>query len=112
MPLAPAHSEHSQPETDMRAHHASAIVAVILVGFRQSLTREKMNPAKPNLLNTKRVGFALQSLTAILITFAAGFVLLQFSVRFGSQVDVVDAGPSPTISTSTSSSFGWKFPDM
>jgi hypothetical protein len=35
------------------------------------------------LVTPKRVEFGLQLLTAILITFAAGSVLLQLSVRFG-----------------------------
>jgi hypothetical protein len=36
------------------------------------------------------VEFGLQLLTAILITFAGGFVLLQLSVRFGVPVDTFD----------------------
>ena len=35
------------------------------------------------LVTAKRVEFGLQLLTAILITFAAGLVFLQLSVRFG-----------------------------
>jgi len=55
---------------------------------------EKMSEAMPNASNEmaiKRVELGLQLLTAILITFAAGFVLLQLSVRFGVLVDNFDA---------------------
>jgi hypothetical protein len=47
-----------------------------------------------NVLNAvamKRADFGLRSLTAILITFAFGFVLLQLNVRFGVPVDNFDA---------------------
>jgi hypothetical protein len=39
----------------------------------------------------KRVEFGLQLSTAILITFAVVYVLLQLSVRFGVPVDTFDA---------------------
>jgi hypothetical protein len=44
-----------------------------------------------NCMAINRVEFGLQLLTAILITFAAGFVSLQLSVRFGVPVDNFDA---------------------
>ena len=53
-----------------------------------------MSEALPNVSNAvapKRAEFGLQLLTAILITFAVGFVLLQLSVRFGVPVDNFDA---------------------
>jgi len=53
-----------------------------------------MSEAMPNASNEmtiKRVELGLQLLTAILIIFAAGFVSLQLSVRFGVLVDNFDA---------------------
>jgi hypothetical protein len=53
-----------------------------------------MSEAMPNASNEmaiKRVEFGLHLLTAILITFAAGFVWLRPSVRFGVPVDNFDA---------------------
>jgi hypothetical protein len=53
-----------------------------------------MSEAMANASNTvaiERVEFGLQLLTAILITFAAGFVLLQLNVRFGVPADTFDA---------------------
>ena len=44
-----------------------------------------------NGMAIKRVELGLQLLTAILIIFAAGFVSLQLSVRFGVLVDNFDA---------------------
>ena len=55
---------------------------------------EKMSEAMTNTSNgmaIKRVELGLQLLTAMLITFAAGFVALQLSVRFGVLVDNVGA---------------------
>ena len=45
-----------------------------------------MNSGNPHLLRLKQGRFALDVSTAILITFAASFVLLQLSIRFGSTV--------------------------
>jgi hypothetical protein len=53
-----------------------------------------MSEAMANASNTvviERVEFVPRLLTAILITFAAGFVLLQLSVRFGVPVETFDA---------------------
>jgi len=53
-----------------------------------------MSEAMPNASNAiaiKHAELGLQLLTAILITFAAGFALLQLSVRFGMLVDNFDA---------------------
>jgi hypothetical protein len=65
---------------------------------RFSRWREKMSEAMPsetmpsvaNALAIKRVEFGLRLSTAILITFAVGFVLLHLSVRFGVQFDNLD----------------------
>ena len=48
-------------------------------------------PTASNEMAIKRVELGLQLLTAILIIFAAGFVSLQLSVRFGVAVDNFDA---------------------
>lgn len=48
-------------------------------------------PNTSNAIAIKRGKFGLQLLTAILITFAAGFVSLQLNVRFGALVDNFDA---------------------
>jgi hypothetical protein len=53
-----------------------------------------MSEAMPNASNQipiKPVDLGLQLSTAILMTFAAGLVLLQLSVRLGVLVDNVDA---------------------
>jgi hypothetical protein len=53
-----------------------------------------MSEAMPNVTNEIaiiRVEFGLLLSTAILITFAAGFVLLQLSVRFGVPLDSFNA---------------------
>jgi hypothetical protein len=55
-----------------------------------SVSREAM-PTASNAMAIKRVELGLQLLTAILIVFAAGFVSLQLSVRFGVLVDNFDA---------------------
>lgn len=48
-------------------------------------------PNASNEMAIKRLELGLQLLTAILIIFAAGFVSLQLSVRFGVLVDNFDA---------------------
>jgi hypothetical protein len=50
-----------------------------------------MMPCTIASMAVKNVEFGLQLLTAILITFAAGLVSLQLSVRFGVLVDNFDA---------------------
>jgi hypothetical protein len=53
-----------------------------------------MSEAMPNVSNAiaiRHVELGLQLSTAILITFAVGFVLLQLSVRFGMLMDNFDA---------------------
>ena len=55
---------------------------------------KKMSEAMPNVSNAiaiRHVELGLQLSTAILITCAVGFVLLQLSVRFGMLVDNFDA---------------------
>ena len=48
-------------------------------------------PNVSNVVAIERVEFGPQLLTAILITLAVGFVLLQLSVRFGVSVDNFEA---------------------
>jgi hypothetical protein len=58
------------------------------------IPQRKMSEAMPNALNEipiKPVDLSLQLLTAILMTFAAGLVSLQLSVRLGVLVDNFDA---------------------
>ena len=55
---------------------------------------EDMSEAMPNVANAvaiKHAEFGLRLSTAILITFAAGFVLFHLSVRLGVMMDNFDA---------------------
>jgi len=50
-----------------------------------------MANASHTVVATERFEFVPRLLTAILITFAAGFVLLQISVQFGAPTETFDA---------------------